>query len=142
METSLIYRLCAALVRAVSLVVPRRDRADWRREWDAELRHFARRLDGREPPHGRRRLSLVHRALGSIADAAWLRRQFTHDAEVVHDTRHGLRLLRRQPAFAALAIAIIALGVGVTSAVFSVADTLLVRTLPYADADRVVMIWA
>src|ERR1041385_4809314 len=57
------------------------------------------------------------------------------------DLRHSLRLLRQSPAFTAIAIATLALGIGANTAIFSAVDALLIRTLPYADADRVVMIW-
>lgn len=53
------------------------------------------------------------------------------------DVRYALRSLRRAPAWTAVALLTIALGVGATTTVFSVADTLLVHTLPYPDASRV-----
>ncbi|MCU1381517.1 MAG: hypothetical protein JWL71_214, partial [Acidobacteria bacterium] len=57
------------------------------------------------------------------------------------DIRYGLRLLRRAPGFAAVAILTLALGIGANTAIFSTVDALLIRSLPYADADRVVMVW-
>ena len=57
------------------------------------------------------------------------------------DVRYGLRQVRRNPAFSAIAIATLALGIGGTTAMFSVFDAVLVRPLPYADADRLVMVW-
>ena len=56
------------------------------------------------------------------------------------DLRHGIRLLRRSPAFTVLAVLTIALGVGATTAIFSVADPILFRPLPYPHADRLVLI--
>jgi predicted permease len=53
------------------------------------------------------------------------------------DLRYAVRSLRRSPAWTAVATLTIALGVGATTTVFSVADTLLVRTLPYPGASRV-----
>jgi predicted permease len=57
------------------------------------------------------------------------------------DVRYGLRQVRRNPSFSAIAIATLALGIGVNTAMFSAVDAVLIRPLPYADADRLVMIW-
>src|SRR5690242_356972 len=56
------------------------------------------------------------------------------------DVRHTLRLLRRAPAFTITALATIALGIGLNTAVFSVAYGVLWRPLPYPDADRLVIL--
>jgi putative ABC transport system permease protein len=86
-------------------------------------------------------MNVLRRTLGSVHGAAWLRRQFTRDSEALHDVRHGLRLLRRSPGFAFLAVLVLALGIGATVGIFSVVDTLLLRALPYPDAERSVMVW-
>ena len=57
------------------------------------------------------------------------------------DVRHGLRQVRRDPAFSAIAIATLALGIGGITAMFSAFDAVLIRPMPYTDADRLVMIW-
>src|SRR5688572_25208891 len=103
--------LALAAVRAVSLVVPRRDRPEFRREWNAEILndHFGRRHDPRTS--WRSDMSLFRRSLGSFSDAAWLRRQFTRDNEFAHDVRHALRLYRRSPGMLALIVAVLAIGV-------------------------------
>src|SRR3954468_13162898 len=48
----------------------------------------------------------------------------------------ALRALRRTPALAATIVALLALGIGVTTAIFTVVDALLLRPLPYANANR------
>lgn len=58
----------------------------------------------------------------------------------VHDLRHSLRLLAKSPAFALVAILIIALGIGANTAIFSVVDAVLLRPLPYPGADRLVVL--
>jgi len=54
------------------------------------------------------------------------------------DVRYAARILRRAPAFTAAAVLSLALGIGATTAVFSIADTIFLRPLPYADAGRLV----
>ena len=56
------------------------------------------------------------------------------------DLRHGARLLRRAPAFTLLSVITLALGVGATTAIFSVADPVLFRPLPYPTPDRIVLV--
>src|SRR4051812_9977933 len=57
-----------------------------------------------------------------------------------HDVRHALRLMRRDPAFTLTALATLALGIGLNTAIFSVAYGVLWRPLPYPDADRLIII--
>ena len=59
----------------------------------------------------------------------------------VADLRGALRALVRTPGFAVTAILSIAIGVGANTAIFSVASALLLRPLPYRDADRLVILW-
>ncbi len=57
------------------------------------------------------------------------------------DLRYGLRLLRQAPAFTAIAILALALGIGANTAIFSTLDAVVLRALPYQDPDRVVMVF-
>lgn len=59
-----------------------------------------------------------------------------------HDVKGGLRGLRRTPGFTLAAIATLALGVGATSAVFTVVQSVLLEPLPYSEPERRVMIWS
>src|SRR5436190_7506144 len=57
------------------------------------------------------------------------------------DVVHAIRGLKRAPAFTAVAVVTLALGIGANTAIFSVIDTALLRPLPYADSDRLVFVW-
>src|SRR3982750_4770778 len=57
------------------------------------------------------------------------------------DLRYGLRTLRKQPAFAAVAIITLGLGIGVNTAIFSVVNAVLLAPLPYANVDQLALIW-
>ena len=59
---------------------------------------------------------------------------------VAQDVRYSARTLRRTPGFTLTAILVTALGVGATTAAFTLADYVLVRPLPFPDADRLVKI--
>ncbi len=61
--------------------------------------------------------------------------------EIVQDVVYGFRQLRNRPVYAGVAILTLAVGIGATTAVFSAADHVLLRPLPYSDAERVVTLW-
>jgi predicted permease len=57
------------------------------------------------------------------------------------DVRFGARMLRKNPGFTFFAVAVLAMGIAANTAIFSIADTVLLRPLPYRDANRLVMVW-
>ena len=108
------------------------------------------RRHGRRRPGPRRRDARPRRAAWRcFSSAAWSRRRSACEPAAMarwldaagRDVRYGLRQVRRNPAFSAIAIATLALGIGGITAMFSAFDAVLIRPLPYADADRLVMIW-
>lgn len=120
------------LYRALLRLFPASFRAEYGEEMCAI---FARRL--RDAPGAPGRAALWLGALSDVLPNA-LR---AHWDILRQDLRYTGRTLRRSPGFTATAILIAALGIGAVTAAFSITDHVLIRPLPFADAERLVHVW-
>ena len=134
MRFNKIYRW---LIRFIGLIVPRRLRADWRQEWEAELRHREALLAAWDKLDWRNKIDLWRRSFGAFTDALWLQPRRWED-EMFQDLRYGVRMLAKRPAFTLVAMLSLALGLGANTAIFSLINTLMLRPLPIAQPDRLV----
>ena len=62
--------------------------------------------------------------------------------DLVRDFRYAARSLARSPGFTVVAVAVLALGIGATSAIFSLVSAVWLKPLPFADAERIVSLWS
>ena len=133
-----------ALLRKLRWLMERSDKeAELREELQFHLAEESeeRRADGLSEDESR---WAARRELGNLTlvvedtRATW---GWTRLGQLTRDAGYALRQLRRNPAFSFVAIGTLALGIGGLTAIFSAFDTILIRSLPYADADRLVMVW-
>ncbi len=127
------------LIRVIGLIVPRRLRADWRQEWEAELHQHESLLAKWRRGGWRDRRELLRHSLGSLRDALWLQPKRLED-EMFQDLRYGVRMLLKHKGFTAVAVLTLALGIGANTAIFSVMNTLLLRSLPVKDPEELVLL--
>src|SRR5262245_33348246 len=92
------YRFWLWLIRVIGLTVPRRLRADWRQEWEAELRYRERLLAEWDRLDRRNKLNLLRRSLSAFWDALCLQPERWED-EMIQDLRYGARMLLNNRGF-------------------------------------------
>jgi hypothetical protein len=96
---------------------------------------------GMSPAEARRAARLSFGHFDSMRDAAYTVRGGGLMETFLQDVRYGARVLAKHKGFTAVAVLTLALGIGANTAIFSAVNDLLLRPLPYTDAERVVMLW-
>jgi predicted permease len=123
------FRFWLWLIRIIGVIVPRRIRADWQHEWEAELQHRELLLADWDRLNWRNKLDLLWRSTSAFWDALWLQPRRWED-EVFQDLRFGVRMLLKNKSFTTVAILSLALGIGANTAIFQLIDAVRLRTLP------------
>jgi predicted permease len=135
-------RLRRILLRFARLFTNDRAEADLAREVTAHLTLMEDDFQRQGMPPDEARLA-ARRAYGGVEQAKQMHRDersYQGLAQIARDIRHTLRQLRNTPAFSATAILMLALGIGATTAIFSIVEGVLLRPLPFSDPGRLVVL--
>jgi predicted permease len=113
-----------------------------------ELRfHLEREVDanlaaGMTPDEARRAAQVTIGNITAVREASRAGRSGALPHQAARDLRLGMRLVRKAPGFAASAALVVALGIGTTTAIFSVVYGVMFRPLPYDEPERLVALWS
>ena len=132
------FRFWLWLIRLIGVIVPRRLRADWRQEWEAELGYREAMLAEWDRLNWRNKLSLLWRSTSAFWDALWLQ-TYRWEEAMIQDLRYGVRMLLKNPGFTLIVVLSLALGIGANTAIFSLLDVVLLKSLPVQEPDRIVL---
>ncbi len=117
------------------------------RELSAEIEsHLQLHIDdnlraGLSPQEARRRALVALGGVEGTKEAYRDRRGLPALETLIRDLRFGVRTLLKSPGFALAGVSILGLGIGVNSAIFTVVNAVVLKPLPFADADRIVRVW-
>ncbi len=125
----------------------------WRRkqEFEAEMGeelrdHLERQTEanvaaGMTPEEARRQAKLQLGAVEGVKESCREERRGFWVETLWADVRYGLRMLRKNPGFTAVAVVTLALGIGANAAIFGLVDSTLFRAVPFGEPERLVHIW-
>jgi hypothetical protein len=127
------------VIKFIGVLVPRRLRADWRQEWEAELRSREALLADWDRLDRRNKLDLLRRSVGALWDALLLQPRRLED-DMFQDLRFGARMLLKRPGFTLIAVITLALSIGANTVVFSGVYAMLFQPLPYPNSERLAVV--
>src|SRR6266516_1644282 len=134
----MLLPLLLAIINAGRWLAPPSRRKEWRRQWRADVAHEWRWIERREAGIAAR-AGLVARVAGALRHAFWLRMHVRRLEMITQDFRYGWRLMVRKPAFTAVAVLTLGLGIGANVTMFSWTQLTLRRQVNgVRDAGRLV----
>jgi putative ABC transport system permease protein len=138
----LVDRVRSALARLVSTAHRARmvQRLDEEMQYHLDMQTDRNMRSGMPPDEARRAALVAFGGRQRFAEEARAEYRSRHLDELAQDARYTARSLRRAPTFAAAVVLTLAIGVGATTVIFSITDHVVLRPLPFAESDRLVIV--